>query len=181
MQNEQRARRGAFNDSVLEKSIGASYGSNEYGSNISRNLGLGIRRPGGRVTESGHDKSWYSKSGVVAGTMSGQGNGLGLKYSFLNTEAPKSMILDVHHQPTQNISSTRTSVISASWKNSEEEEYTWDEMNSGLTVHGASTVSNLSKNSWTADDENLVSLVEFGDLGIRLMQNRTGTILKTKI
>ncbi|KAG4982261.1 hypothetical protein JHK87_027010 [Glycine soja] len=154
-ENEQRARRGAFNDSVLEKSIGASYGSNEYGSNISRNLGLGIRRPGGRVTESGHDKSWYSKSGVVAGTMSGQGNGLGLKYSFLNTEAPKSMILDVHHQPTQNISSTRTSVISASWKNSEEEEYTWDEMNSGLTVHGASTVSNLSKNSWTADDENL--------------------------
>ncbi|KAH1227844.1 Polyadenylation and cleavage factor 4 [Glycine max] len=154
-ENEQCAHRGAFNDSVLEKSIGASYGSNEYGSNISRNLGLGIRRPGGRVTESGHDKSWYSKSGVVAGTMSGQGNGLGLKYSFLNTEAPKSMILDVHHQPTQNISSTRTSVISASWKNSEEEEYTWDEMNSGLTVHGASTVSNLSKNSWTADDENL--------------------------
>lgn len=115
MQNEQCAHRGAFNDSVLEKSIGASYGSNEYGSNISRNLGLGIRRPGGRVTESGHDKSWYSKSGVVAGTMSGQGNGLGLKYSFLNTEAPKSMILDVHHQPTQNISSTRTSVISVLW------------------------------------------------------------------
>ncbi|TKY53050.1 Polyadenylation and cleavage factor-like 4 [Spatholobus suberectus] len=154
-ENDQRVRRDAFNDSVLEKSIGASYGSNEYGSNLSRNLGLGISRPG-RATESGHDKSWYNKSGgVVAGTMPGQRNGFSLKYSFLNTEAPKSMILDAHHQPTQNITSTWSSVMSNSWKNSEEEEYTWDGMNSGLTGHGASTNNNLSKDGWTADDENL--------------------------
>ncbi|KAK8468088.1 hypothetical protein PHAVU_007G223200 [Phaseolus vulgaris] len=150
-----RARRDAFNDSVPEKSTGASYGSNEFGSNISRNLGLGISRPGGRVTESGHDKGWYNKSGVVAGTMPGQRNGLSLKYSFLNTEAPKSMILDTHHQPAQKITSTQSSVISNSWKNSEEEEYTWDEMNSGLTGHGTSIVSSLSKDAWTADDDNL--------------------------
>ncbi|KAK7392565.1 hypothetical protein VNO78_21008 [Psophocarpus tetragonolobus] len=154
-ENDPRTRSDAFNDSVPEKSIGASYGSNEYGTNLSRNLGMSISPPGGRVTESGHDKSWYNKSGVVAGTMPGQRNGLGLKYSFLNTEAPKSMILDAHHQSSQNITSTRSSVISDSWKNSEEEEYTWDEMNSGLTVHGASTVSNLNKDSWIADDENL--------------------------
>ncbi|CAJ1968727.1 unnamed protein product, partial [Sphenostylis stenocarpa] len=166
--NDQRARRDAFNDSVPEKSTGATYGSNEFGSNLSRNLGLGISRPGGRVTESGHDKGWYNKSGVVAGTMSGQRNGLSLKYSFLNTEAPKSMTLDAHHQSAPNI--TQSSVISNSWKNSEEEEYTWDEMNSGLTGHGASTVNNLSKDAWTADD-NLVSLVLFGDMGIKMMQN----------
>ncbi|ESW17243.1 hypothetical protein PHAVU_007G223200 [Phaseolus vulgaris] len=153
--NNDRARRDAFNDSVPEKSTGASYGSNEFGSNISRNLGLGISRPGGRVTESGHDKGWYNKSGVVAGTMPGQRNGLSLKYSFLNTEAPKSMILDTHHQPAQKITSTQSSVISNSWKNSEEEEYTWDEMNSGLTGHGTSIVSSLSKDAWTADDDNL--------------------------
>ncbi|KAK7355490.1 hypothetical protein VNO80_14746 [Phaseolus coccineus] len=150
-----RARRDAFNDSVPEKSTGASYGSNEFGSNISRNLGLGISRPGGRVTESGHDKGWYNKSGVVAGTMPGQRNGLSLKYSFLNTEAPKSMILDTHHQPAHKITSTQSSVISNSWKNSEEEEYTWDEMNSGVTGHGTSIVSSLSKDAWTTDDDNL--------------------------
>ncbi|XP_052730035.1 polyadenylation and cleavage factor homolog 4 isoform X4 [Vigna angularis] len=153
--NDHRARRDAFNDSVPEKSTGASYGSNELGSNISRNLGLGISRPGGRVTESGHDKGWYNKSGVVAGTMPGQRNGLSNKYSFSSTEASKSMVLDAHHQPAHNITSTQSSVISNSWKNSEEEEYTWDEMNSGLTGHGTSIVSSLSKDTWTADDENL--------------------------
>ncbi|XP_014513470.1 polyadenylation and cleavage factor homolog 4 isoform X2 [Vigna radiata var. radiata] len=154
-ENDHRARRDAFNDSVPEKSTSASYGSNELGSNISRNIGLGISRPSGRVTESGHDKGWYNKSGVAAGTMPGQRNGLSHKYSFSSTEAPKSMVLDAHHQPAHNITSTQSSVISNSWKNSEEEEYTWDEMNSGLTGHGTSIVSSLSKDAWTADDENL--------------------------
>ncbi|XP_027938408.1 polyadenylation and cleavage factor homolog 4-like [Vigna unguiculata] len=154
-ENDPRARRDAFNDSAPEKSTGASYGSNDFGSNVSRNLGLGISRPGGRVTESGHDKGWYNKSGVVAGTMPGQRNGLSLKYSFSSTDAPKSMVLDAHHQPAHNITSIQSNVISNSWKNSEEEEYTWDEMNSGLTGHGTSVVSSLSKDAWTADDENL--------------------------
>lgn len=179
MQNDHRARRDAFNDSVPEKSTSASYGSNELGSNISRNIGLGISRPSGRVTESGHDKGWYNKSGVAAGTMPGQRNGLSHKYSFSSTEAPKSMVLDAHHQPAHNITSTQSSVISNSWKNSEEEEYTWDEMNSGLTGHGTSIVSSLSKDAWTADDENLVSLVVVGDLDIKMMQNmfRKGQVL----
>jgi len=178
LQNDHRARRDALNDSVPERSTGASYGSNEFGSNISRNLGLGISRPGSRVIESGHDKGWYNKSGVATGTMPGQRNGLSLKYGFLNTEAPKSMILDAHHQPAHNITSTQSSVISNSWKNSEEEEYTWDEMNSGLTGHGTSIVSSLSKDAWTADDENLVSLVVVGDLGIKMMQNMLGANAK---
>ena len=153
------ARRDAFNDSVLEKSVGGSYGGNEYGSDLSRNLGSGVSRAGGRTSELGHDKSWY-KAGGVAGTISGQRNGFSVKHSFSNTEAPK------YHQPSQNINSIRSSVMSNSWKNSEEEEYMWDEMNSRLTGHGAPNVSNnMSKDPWTPDDENLVSLLKFDNLG----------------
>ncbi|XP_061368710.1 uncharacterized protein LOC133311651 [Gastrolobium bilobum] len=153
--DNQRTNKDTFNDSVPEKTTGASYGSNEYGSDLSRNLGLGIGRTGGRVTELGHDKSWF-KAGVVPGTVSGQRNGFSLKNSFSNIESPKSMILDAHHQPTQNITSTRSNAITNSWKNSEEEEFMWEEMNSGLSGHGASSISNnVSKDSWTVDDENL--------------------------
>jgi len=34
----------------------------------------------------------------------------------------------------------------------------WGEMNIGLTDHGANVSSNLSTDTWMADDENLVSL-----------------------
>ncbi|XP_016184773.1 uncharacterized protein LOC107626412 isoform X1 [Arachis ipaensis] len=132
--------RDAFNDSVLEKSVGVTCGGNEYGSDLSRNLGSGMVRAG--------DKSWF-KAGGVPGTISGQRNGFSEKHSFSNTEAPK------YNQPTQNINSIRSSVMSRSWKNSEEEEYIWDEMNSRSTGLGAPNVSNnLSKDSWPADDEN---------------------------
>ncbi|MED6217687.1 hypothetical protein PIB30_019996 [Stylosanthes scabra] len=76
---------------------------------------------------------------------------------FTNHEAPKSMNLDAHHQPTQNITSIRSSVLAGSWKNSEEEEFMWDEMNSGMTGDGAASVANnLNTEPWMGgDDENL--------------------------
>ncbi|OIW11326.1 hypothetical protein TanjilG_20475 [Lupinus angustifolius] len=155
MQNNQRTNRDAFNDSVPEKSIGESFGGNEYSSDTSNNLSL-VGRTGGRITELGYDKPWYKAGGGFAETRSGQGNGFSVKPGFSNHEALKSVKLDAHRQPALNIANKRSSMMSSNWKNSEEEEFTWDEMNSGLTGHGALNVSdNLSTDTWTSDDENL--------------------------
>ncbi|XP_028777178.1 polyadenylation and cleavage factor homolog 4 isoform X2 [Neltuma alba] len=136
--------------------IGTSYGGNEYGSDLSRNSGLGIGRAGGRTSELARDKAWYKAGSNAADMMSAQRNGFSLKRSLSNHEAPKSINLDEHNQPTQTMTGIKSSVLSSSWKNSEEEEYMWDEVNAGLSEHGASNASNnLSKECWTADEDNL--------------------------
>ncbi|KAK2418363.1 polyadenylation and cleavage factor protein [Trifolium repens] len=137
MQNNQRTQRDAFNDSVPDKSIGGAYGDNEYNSSISNNLGSGVGRTGNRLI------------GGVAETLSGQRSGFSLKHGFSNHEAPKPMNLDAHN--------IRNSVMSRNWKNSEEEEFVWDEMNSGLPDHVPNVSSNLSSDQWMADDDNLES------------------------
>ncbi|CAI8602565.1 unnamed protein product [Vicia faba] len=147
--SNQHTHRDPFDDPVPEKS--ASYGGSEHGSNLSRNMGMGIGRTAGSVTELGH-RNLYNKAGAgVSGTISGQRNGVGLKHSFSNTEA--TTISDAQHHPTRNITGIKRNVMSSSWKNSEEEEYMWDEMHTGLTSHGVRT--NLGNDAWTADDENL--------------------------
>ncbi|KAJ1418867.1 Zinc finger C2H2-type [Sesbania bispinosa] len=143
MHNNQRTHRNEFNDSVPEKRIGGSYGGNEYSSGISSSLGSGVGRTGSRLI------------GGVAETISGQRNGFSLKHGSSNHEAPKSMNSDTHRPPTQTVTNIRSSVLSNNWKNSEEEEFIWDEMNSGLTDHEPNISSNLSTDPWMADDENL--------------------------
>lgn len=152
MQSNQHTHRDPFDDPVPEKSISASYGGSEHGSNLSRNMGMGIGRTDGSITELGHRTLYNKTAAGVSGSISGQRNGVGLKHSFSNTEA--TTISDAQHQPTRNITGIKRNVMSSSWKNSEEEEYMWDEMNTGLTSHGVR--NNLGNDAWTADDENLV-------------------------
>lgn len=148
MQNNQHTQRDVFHDSVPEKSIGGAYGDDEYNSTVSSNLGSGVGRTGSRLI------------GGVAETVSGQRNGFSLKHSFSSHAAPKSMNLNAHHQPTQTITNVRSSAMSSNWKNSEEEEFMWDEMNSSLPDHVPNVSSNLSTDPWMADDDNLVSWLQ---------------------
>lgn len=160
LQNNQHAHRDAFNDSVPEKSIDGSFGGSQYGSGISSNLVSGAGRTGTKLIDLGHEKTWFKTDGSEAETIPGQKNGFSLKRSFSNREAPKSINLEAHRQPRQSITNIRNNVMSGNWKNSEEEEFTWDEMNTGLTDHGPNVSSNLSTDSWMTDDENLVSLLK---------------------
>ncbi|KAK7378754.1 hypothetical protein VNO80_04201 [Phaseolus coccineus] len=155
MLNNQHAHRDAFNDSVPEKSIDGSFGGSQYGSGISSNLVSGAGRTGTKLIDLGHEKTWFKTDGGDAETISGQKNGFSLKRSLSNREAPKSINLEAHRQPRESITNIRNNVMSGNWKNSEEEEFTWDEMNTGLTDHGPNVSSNLSTDSWMTDDENL--------------------------
>ncbi|XP_057438170.1 polyadenylation and cleavage factor homolog 4-like isoform X2 [Lotus japonicus] len=143
MHNNQLVHRDAFNDSDPERSIGGPFGGNEYSSGISSKSGSGVGRNENRLI------------GGVAETLSSQRNGFSLKHSLSNHEAPKSMNKDAHHQSTQAITDLRSNVMSGNWKDSEEEEFMWDEMNSGLTDKGRNVSSNLRADPWMADDENL--------------------------
>ncbi|XP_058788117.1 polyadenylation and cleavage factor homolog 4 isoform X1 [Vicia villosa] len=132
MRNNQHTHRDAFNDSVPDKSIGGAYGDEEYNSS-----GSDVGRTGSRLI------------GGAAETLPGQKNGFSLKHGFSNHEAPKPMNLDAHN--------IRNSAMSRNWKNSEEEEFVWDEMNPGLPEHVRNVSSNLNLDPWSADDDNLES------------------------
>ncbi|XP_047158709.1 polyadenylation and cleavage factor homolog 4-like isoform X3 [Vigna umbellata] len=155
MLNNQHTQRDAFNDSVSEKSIDGSFGGSQYGSGISSNLVSGAGRTGTKLIDLGQEKTWSKTDGGDAETISGQKNGFSLKRSLSNREAPKSINLKAHRQPGLNLTQIWNNMMSDNWKNSEEEEFTWDEMNSGLTDHGPNVSSNLSTDSWMTDDENL--------------------------
>ncbi|KAK7284914.1 hypothetical protein RJT34_19668 [Clitoria ternatea] len=151
--NQQTTHRGAVNDSVPEKNIGGAYGGSEYSSGISSNFNSGVGKAESRHVDLGPDRTWFKTGGGVAETLPGQRSGFNVNHSLSNYEALKS--LDALHQPTQSIANKRSNLMSSNWKNSEEEEFMWDEMNSGLTDHRRNVSSNLITESWMVDDENL--------------------------
>ncbi|PON52951.1 RNA polymerase II-binding domain containing protein [Trema orientale] len=154
LHNMQRSQRGISSEGIHEKNIGAEYADYDYSSDFSRNSGLGTGRGGGRFSEQGPEKLWYGDSSSLAESLCGQRNSLGIKPGFPNYPAPKSTNANTQLQSAQNIASRSSGgVSSSSWKNSEEEEFMWDDMNSRLTDRGASgTSSNLKKDRSTSVD-----------------------------
>lgn len=89
------------------------------------------------MTEQGHDKTWYGTAGSVAEKISSQKNGFNIKQGLPNYQAPKPAYADAQLKSTHNIAHRSSTVMSSSWKNSEEEEFMWDDMNSKSTALGA--------------------------------------------
>lgn len=140
---------------ALEKRTTAAYADFEYGSDLSRSSGIGRR-----VVDEGRDKPWSSAGNNLAEKLSGQRNGFNIKLGYENYPAAKSANTDARLLPMQNFSSNNNRASSANWKNSEEEEFMWGEMNSMLTGHGAPAIhSSTGKDQWTPEDsDNSVSL-----------------------
>ena len=149
-----RSHGGTSSEGIHEKNIGAEYTDYDYSSDFTRNSGLGIGRGGGRFSEQGQEKVWDGDNSSFAESVSGQRNSFSIKHGFPKYTAPKSTNANTHLQSIQNIASRNSGgMSSSSWKNSEEEEFMWDDMNSRLTNQGASGISsNLRKDRSASDD-----------------------------
>lgn len=158
VQNIQHPQREQPSDTVLGKRVSAAFDDSEYDSVISKRTGLGIEGTDEKFKENVFDKTWFA-SGSVTPTISDQGSRFDDKHGFPSFPAQKS-ISDVNMQPRPNFTSRSTGGMTKSWKNSEEEEFMWDDINLRVTDQGAA--SNSGRDRWTPDDfERTVSTKSF--------------------
>lgn len=136
----QRAQKEKLNEHVPEKSITAAYGDSDYGSDVSRRSAFGAGRGGERIKEQGFDKPWYDSG---TGKILSQRSGLDIKHGFQSI-SQKSATSDAHPQLIQSLPNRTSTLTDRSWKNSEEEEYMWDDVNSAAKDRWASEDSDKS-------------------------------------
>ncbi|XP_043723770.1 polyadenylation and cleavage factor homolog 4-like [Telopea speciosissima] len=147
--NSQRPQREALSEPVHEKNAGAAYGDYEYGSDLSRHPDMGPESGSERLTERGLDKTWYGARNSADADVS-LSNGFDTRHGFSNYQVPRSTQSVAQLQPALSTANRSGRGISKNWKNSEEEEYMWDDMNFRLRDHGAPDSSR--RDGWTPDD-----------------------------
>nr|GMD39559.1 polyadenylation and cleavage factor homolog 4-like [Ipomoea batatas] len=103
----------------------------EYGPTVSKHPDMGVGRMSGQVKEQVLDKRWHD--------FSSKSSGYDLKHGFQNYPSHKSASHDA---------------LNKSWKNSEEEEYMWDD----ITSRAPHATKSLVKDHWTLDDPERMDL-----------------------
>ncbi|KAK4419329.1 Polyadenylation and cleavage factor4 [Sesamum alatum] len=137
------------NEPVRDRSSSIPYPDSKYGSSIAGQAGLGTERVSEKFKEPGLDRPWCESGTDVTGKVSNQSNGFDMEHGFESYAAHQSANSDPHLQLKQNFASRKLNGVSRSWKNSEEEEYVWDEMNTRSTDRNAADTS--AKDNWTPD------------------------------
>ncbi|KAK9126492.1 hypothetical protein Scep_015338 [Stephania cephalantha] len=139
---------------VHEKINSAELEDYECSSEFSRHSDSGFTRADERVTDQeGIDKPWYGTGRSVTEASASQRVAFEGKRDFSKYRASKSAQPAVKLQPAvlmTNSVNRSSSTVNRNWKNSEEEEYMWDDMNSRLTDNGRREISR--KDSWMTDD-----------------------------
>lgn len=136
-------------DSQLKQG-GRGYGDFGFASALSRPLSTGAPKLGDRFSGQGHDKQWPGASREMEESISGQRNGYDMKRGISNYTAARSATGTI---PLMQNRPRSGAEVSRSWKNSEEEEYMWDDL--GTKVMDPGAVSGAKKDIWSSDQEKL--------------------------
>lgn len=153
MQSSPHHHRDRVNEPVCGKSSSISYLDSEYGPSISGLSGLRTGRVGENFKEQALDQPCYESGSDVTGKLCNQKNEFYLKHGYAAHHSANS---DSHILLKQNFASGSSNGVTRSWKNSDEEEYMWDEINTRPTDPGAAHIS--AKDNSTHDNyERLVS------------------------
>lgn len=156
MQSIQHHQRDQVNKPVREKSSGVAYADSDYGTGMMGRSGLGSGRIIEHLKEPGYDRPWNESGSDMIG-MPHQKNGFGLKQGLDSYVAHESANFESDLQHKQNISSRNSNGMRENWKDSEEEEYTWSEMNSRPTT----VADTPAKNHWAPGNyDRLVSVMK---------------------
>ncbi|XP_074269014.1 polyadenylation and cleavage factor homolog 4-like [Silene latifolia] len=113
----------------LQKPRGAGYGNVDFPSGVKRSLTTVSKSIG-----QGNEKQWLGASGEVEESISTQRNGYDAKRAISNYKSARAASTDVPLLQNPPRSSLE---VSKSWKNSEEEEFRWDDLSNRTTDHGA--------------------------------------------
>lgn len=136
----------------VEKTVNMAYADSEYGSEISRRPGMHAGITNEKYKKQGFDKPWYDSESVGMSTISSKRNGYDLKHGLQNYPSHKSGSSEAYLHATQDSINRNSTELNRSWKNSEEEEYAWDDIHSRLPNHV------ITKNSVNGS-ERMVSLL----------------------
>ncbi|KAK1276650.1 hypothetical protein QJS04_geneDACA010081 [Acorus gramineus] len=148
IQAVQRYQRDILKEPVRGKDSLSVYGDHEFTSDLPRTADLRTRRSSEKMADRVPDKVWSGPGRDASETAVDKRNGFDSNHAYGNYHAYRSSEAALQIPPTKGISS-RGEVTSGSWKNSEEEEYMWDDMHSRFTDRGW-TDSSL-KSNWSRD------------------------------
>ncbi|CAA6667570.1 unnamed protein product [Spirodela intermedia] len=130
----QRPQRELSNEPAIEKNSGQGYGDREFVSDYSRHSDSGVQRASGRFAEREvSDKPWSSIRKGNHETMLGERTSSEVDRAGENHRISRSGQTVIQPSTNKEITTNMGSVMaSQNWKNSEEEEYTWDLNPTGL-------------------------------------------------
>ncbi|XP_058070273.1 uncharacterized protein LOC131219242 isoform X2 [Magnolia sinica] len=149
MHNMHHPQREQLDEPAHEKSLGAGYGDNEFVSDLPQLSDLGAGKANDRVAVRRREKPLYGTGSSDAETTAAERNGSDISNAYGNYQAPRpSQALTQMHAPN-NMATRSSKGMLENWKNSEEKEYMWEDMNSRLKDHGGA--ENSQKDGWNYD------------------------------
>ncbi|KAL3536153.1 hypothetical protein ACH5RR_004614 [Cinchona calisaya] len=152
----QHPQREQLSDAAREKHIAAAFDDSEYDSVISKQSRHGIGGAGEKFKEQVLDKHWFEYGSITpTPTMAEHGNAFDVKHGFPSYPALRSSNSNTSMQPRPSFPSRSTGEMTKNWKNFEEEEYMWDDINS--RVNDQSAISSSGRDRWTPDDSERTS------------------------